>query len=127
MMSETETQSADRGHVVVGAAIVLLGLAFLADQSGAWHLTLSSRMWPFILLFMGLARMAWPRQRDGRPSSRRGGVWLLSIGIWGLISEYRLFGLHYGSSWPLLVVAAGINMVWRAFDEPKAPGRLREN
>ncbi len=53
-----------------------------------------------------------------------GAVWLLFLGAWGLVNEYRLFGLHYGHSWPVLLIGAGALIVWRAMDPaPPAPVR----
>ena len=114
------------GPVLFGAALILVGLAFLADQADLIHVTLSERMWPFILLFFGLVRLFVPGYRHGRRRPRRGAVWLLSIGIYGLVSEYRLFGLDYATSWPLLIVAAGLNMVLKSFEAPCAR-RVRES
>jgi hypothetical protein len=42
---------------------------------------------------------------------------LTAVGVWGLISEARLFGFDYSTSWPLLIIAAGMIMVWRAFED----------
>jgi hypothetical protein len=44
-------------------------------------------------------------------------MWLLFVGGWGLLNEYRLFGIHYGHSWPILLIGAGVLMVWRAMDQ----------
>ena len=74
-------------------------------------------------MFFGTVRMLAPGYRDGRRHSRRSGLWLLAIGVWGTVSEFQLFGLGYSISWPLLVIAAGINTVWRAF-EPECVGRV---
>jgi hypothetical protein len=114
------------GHVLLGAALILLGLAFLADQADVIHVTISERMWPFIPLFFGLVRLFAPGYRHGRRRPRRGAVWLLSIGLYGLVSQYRLFGLDYSTSWPLLIVAVGLNMVLKSFDAPCARA-VREN
>ena len=114
------------GHLLLGAALILVGLAFLADQADLIHVTISERIWPFFPLFYGLVRLFAPGYRNGRRRPRRGAVWLLSIGIYGLISQYRLFGLDYSTSWPLLIVAAGLNMVLKSFEAPCARP-LREN
>ena len=127
MTSERQDRGVDVGHMVIGFVVLVIGVGFLIGQMGIVHVRVSSRLWPLILVVMGLARVVWPRARDGQKPTRRGGIWLLSIGIWGLISEFRLFGLHYGTSWPLLIIAAGINMVWRAFEEPQTPRPVREN
>ena len=113
-------------HIVLGAALILLGLAFLADQADLIHIALSERIWPFIPLVCGLMRLLAPGYANGRRRPRRGGVWLLSIGLYGLISQYRWFGLDYSTSWPLLIVAAGLNMVLKSFEAPCARP-VREN
>ena len=60
-----------------------------------------STIWPLILIAMGVARLAdTGASRDCK--SPRSGAWLLYIGLWGLISEFHLFGLDYRTSWPLL-------------------------
>ena len=73
--------------------------------------------WPFVLIVMGAARMVngpdvSPRERG----KRRSGVWLIVVGLWGLVNEWRVFGLSYGTSWPLLVMASGAMMVWRSLE-----------
>lgn len=113
-------------HLFVGAALILVGLALLADQITWWDFRISAHFWPFILLILGAARLIAPGYKNGCRRSRRSGVWLLSIGVWGTISEFQLFGLDYSTSWPLLIVAAGLNMVWRSF-EPRSLPQTREN
>jgi hypothetical protein len=45
---------------------------------------------------------------------RRHGFWLITIGVWLLISFFEVFGLGFGETWPLLLIAAGISSVWQA-------------
>ena len=107
-----------RSRVLLGLALMLLGAAFLADRLDLWHLELSSHFWPFIPLLIGLARVIDPPVSRRGHRSRRGGMWLIYVGVWGLISEFHLFGLDYHDSWPLLIIAAGLNIVWRSFEPP---------
>ena len=76
-------------------------------------------LWPWVLVALGLARLS-DRSTDanGCTRGRRSGAWLLLIGGWGLLNEYRIFGIHYGHSWPILVIGAGAMVVWRALDHP---------
>jgi hypothetical protein len=30
-----------------------------------------------------------------------------------------VLGLDYNTSWPLLIVGAGIGIIWRAFEDPR--------
>jgi LiaF transmembrane domain len=117
--TQPRSQHTDRSpQVVVGLLIMLLGFGFLFDRMDVWHVHLSAHFWPLFPLFFGVARVLdGPRvTRRGRPV--RNGVWLICIGIWGLISEFQIFGLDYETSWPLLIVAAGLNMVWRSLERP---------
>ena len=109
----------DNGHVLLGAALILIGLAFMADRVDWLEFEFSPHAWPYVPLALGMLRLLWPH--------RRAAVWLLGIGLYGLVSEYGWFGLHYGSSWPLLIIVAGINMVWRALEQPQPPKAIREN
>ena len=111
------------GHLLVGAALIVVGLAFLADQLTWWDFRISEHFWPVILLFLGSVRVLFPGYKNGCQRSRRGGVWLLSIGLWGAISEFELFGLDYSTSWPLLIVAVGLNMVMKSFAAPDIHAR----
>ena len=105
-------------RILIGLAIVLVGFAMLVQRNDGWGLHLDLRWWPFLLIILGLARMAVPGERGGRRRSRRGGFWLLAVGVWGVISEMQLFGFDYSTSWPLLVIAVGVNIVWRSMDPP---------
>lgn len=113
-------------RVLLGLALMLLGAGFLAHRLDLWHVELSSHFWPFLPLLIGLVRVIDPPVRRGGHRSRRGGMWLIYVGIWGLISEFRLFGLDYHDSWPLLIIAAGLNIVWRSF-EPRCARSTQEN
>src|SRR5688572_10136127 len=106
-------------QVFFGLAIVFVGLALLFDQIGWRDFRLWTRLWPLLLLLMGGAKLL--DSVGGRGRSPRGGLWLIYVGLWGLISEFQLFGLDYTTSWPLLIVAAGLNIVWKSFEAPGAP------
>ena len=116
-MQEQEERP-NHGRILVGVAIVAVGLVMLIDRTGLADIHLSGRYWPFILIALGLARMFDPPRRDWR-GSRRSGGWLLWVGAWGLVSEFHVLGLDYATSWPLLVIGVGIGMVWRACADPR--------
>lgn len=42
-----------------------------------------------------------------------GGIWLIGVGVWMLVSQMHFFGLNFHTSWPLLVVLGGIIIVIR--------------
>src|SRR3954447_7762196 len=108
-----------RARIVFGLMVILFGAMALLEPLGRWWgVALDVHIWPFILMFLGLARFAnYPEDRG----SLRSGVWLILIGVWGVVNEYRIFGIHYTRSWPLLVIFAGLMIVWRAIELSTEP------
>jgi LiaF transmembrane domain len=108
--SKTNVDSSPRTIVqlVTGATLVLAGIAlFLANLDllelrGVW------RYWPLVLIGVGVNKLI----RPGDKKNTDEGVWLCMIGAWLLISNLKLFGLGFGKSWPLLILAIGISIVW---------------
>jgi hypothetical protein len=128
MNTEMRGRPRNPGRIVGGIAVVLVGLSMLANQIGYGDgLHLSGRYWPLILIAIGIVQIAEVSERDGRPQSRRKGVWLLFLGAWGLVNEFHAFGLDYGTSWPLLIIGAGVLMVWRAVENPAGRGPVQEH
>ena len=110
------TRRADTGQIVVGLIILAMGGMLLLDRVAPGNYALRS-WWPFVLIVMGAARMVeGPGLSRRDRGKRRSGVWLIVVGLWGLVNEWRLFGLSYGTSWPLLVMASGAMMVWRSLE-----------
>jgi hypothetical protein len=104
-------------RVVFGLMVMALGLLLLLDRLEVITFELSTRLWPWVPILASVARMISPgHHADGRPRKRAPGVWLLFVGVWGLINEYRVYGLYYPTSWPLLMVGGGLMLVWGAFD-----------
>lgn len=117
MRSAAPEESDDR-HLLFGLALILIGIAFLLDRFGV--LDVSPRYWPFILVFLGLVRLVFPRRSRRAGRSRRPGVLLIALGSWGLASEFHVLGLTYETSWPLLIVIWGLMLVWKFFEGPPA-------
>ena|SRR5687767_9659739 len=120
VMGHGDDRETRTNQALTGVVLVIVGIAILAGRMDIWEIQIRREMWPWIPIAIGLVRFLVPPLREGR-RSRRGGAWLIYIGIWGLISEYALYDLGYRTSWPLLVVGAGLNMVWRALEQ--APRR----
>jgi hypothetical protein len=102
-----------------GLVLVALGVVFSLDEINVLKVEGLWRYWPLILIVMGISKILTPGERGRR------GIWLLLIGSWALVGTFGLFGLGWGSSWPLLLVAVGLSIVWQAiFERPDtAPQR----
>jgi cell wall-active antibiotic response 4TMS protein YvqF len=117
------------GSIAGGLIVLTLGVAMLLDRSGAADIRTGHLIAPLVLIAIG-AMIAFDRativcgRRDPvtRRPKRRGdslsGLWLIGIGAWMMVSELHLFGLTYGTSWPLVVVLGGVMMVVRGALEP---------
>lgn len=116
------------GAVVAGLILLALGVSMLLDTTGILQVNAGRLVAPFILIAIGAAIVldkgaftAGYRSRDaeGRPRMRRrrgggiGGLWLIGVGTWMLVSQSHLFGMTFHTSWPLLMVLAGVMMVIR--------------
>jgi len=99
------------GRTVVGLFLLTLGALLLAGNLGFEVPRRIWSSWPFLLMALGLVKLFWP----GRPEERRGGFWLLVVGLYGWINVWHLFGLDGGSSWPIFLIAAGVTVAFEGF------------
>jgi hypothetical protein len=114
------------GAVAAGVILLALGVSFLLDPSGLmWYHTT-----PLVLIAVGalmvIGRTARPDSVPDhvvndkvRPSCDRinysGGLWLIGIGAWMLVSQNHLWGLSFATSWPLFLVFMGLMIVVRGW------------
>jgi hypothetical protein len=106
--------AANRARILFGLIVMLVGVMFMADRLDWMGFRLNVPLWPWLLALLGVARIG-----DGGgngQSLNRSGMWLLAVGAWGLVTEYRLLGVSYGRTWPLLVIITGVFVIWRALD-----------
>ncbi|MEN3338780.1 MAG: hypothetical protein V7647_2456 [Acidobacteriota bacterium] len=120
MTTDIEAPHRNNGRIVAGIAVILAGLSMLADRTGFYDVHLSGRYWPLILIALGILKLTDRPRADRRHRSSRSGVWLIGLGVWGLLSEFHVFGFDFHNSWPLLVIAAGVLIVSRASETPAA-------
>jgi hypothetical protein len=110
----------NRDRVIAGLLVMLVGTALLADRLDWAGFHLNVPIWPWVVLLLGLGRLGRPRvDTSGRLFVNRTGLWFIFLGVWGLVNEYRLFGLHYRQTWPLLLIGAGALIVWHAANPPQ--------
>jgi len=126
---ENGRRGARPGVVAGGAMLLAVGLAMLLSTSGVVDVAAGQLVGPFVLITLGTliliekgAVVAGCRERsaDGTPRlrlRRRGGstagLWLIGIGVWMMVSQLHLWGLSYGTSWPLFLILSGIVLLVR--------------
>jgi hypothetical protein len=117
MSDQEESTRRDSGPIIVGLLLTFIGLAMLADRTGISGIHLTGKLWPFVMIAFGLARLlAPPAAKNGQRPSRWTGIWFIYLGLWFFVNEFHVLGLWYHTSWPLLLVGTGIGMIWRAIE-----------
>jgi len=110
-----------RGHgipgMVWGGILILVGLAFLLDHMGIISVERLWRFWPMILVFAGVMNML-SRER------RFWGVLLLLAGGFLQLNQLGIAHFGWGDFWPLVVIAAGILIMWGSIGTRKSPRAL---
>ncbi|OGF13177.1 MAG: hypothetical protein A2W00_13965 [Candidatus Eisenbacteria bacterium RBG_16_71_46] len=101
-----ETGSRVTKSMVWGTFLIALGALMLLERLGVLAVPPATRLWPAILIALGVARFA-----EGRVGA--GLTWMLAGG-WLLACGFGWLGLTFGNSWPLLLVALGVGIVVRA-------------
>jgi predicted tellurium resistance membrane protein TerC len=95
----------------IGIFLLIVGVALLLENFNILNVGPVWRFWPVIIIAIGLGRLL-DAQVTGEYQKA---FWMLFIGGWLLISELHVFGLHYGNSWPILLIGIGIGMLWKSF------------
>lgn len=119
--NESRERRRTASRFVFGAFLMGIGGLLIADNlgldvpAGVWS------YWPFLLIGLGVAKLALD-EGDGRG----GGFWLLVAGVYGWLSVFRVAGLHWGSAWPVFLLAAGLWIVIGRAVCGSAPARLEE-
>lgn len=116
---ETTQRRVLADKLVIGVALIAVGIAGFLGALDVFHIRDVWRLWPLILIVIGLANEA-----EAIRNRRSDGGWvLLAIGIWFLIGNFHLFGLSHGRAMPVAVVVAGASIALHAIiDRPAARG-----
>ena len=105
-------------HLIIGLAIVLIGLGLLVDQMGILPIGDIWRFWPVILIVMGISKVAESPVSGGKLWG--GFMFLLGCGF--LADNLHLFHFSFNIIWPLLIIYFGAMMLYRSMGAPGSGG-----
>ncbi len=110
-------------QLVIGLAVIIVGVVFTLGNLGLIHTRDYLRFWPVLIIALGLAKLV---DSTGTPG-RFAGVVITLVGGMLLLNNLAVVRFRIWDYWPLLLVALGISIVWQAFGRDsgitKDPGR----
>lgn len=105
------------GAVAAGGVLLALGVLLLLDTTGTVRVQAGQLIAPMVMIAIGASILLDGSCAPSAPGRHRprgtSGFWLIGIGVWMLVSQTHLFGLSYGTSWPLLLIMMGLMMAIR--------------
>jgi hypothetical protein len=116
------SQSRSGGQLFLGLLLIGMGLLFLADNLYNLDIGPIWRYWPFLLVLLGIQSLFNASDRDGIG----GGVWLIFIGLWLYVSLNHVWGLGFSDSWPFLIIAWGVSVIWKSLLPRRTKGQQQE-
>jgi predicted membrane protein len=102
--------SAVNPAVLSGVALIVVGGLLLLSQMGIIHDWFS--FWAAAFFFVGLLNVV--QSEKARPW----GFLLMGVGVLFELDQLGYVRIRFETYWPLLVIAAGGMMIWRAFQAP---------
>jgi hypothetical protein len=103
---EQNKRTRETRRMIWGLFLIALGGLLLLERFGPWGLPNVGQLWPVALFVFAVICLV-----DGRPG---GALTLAGLGTWFLAVEFHWYGLDWGNSWPLALVAVGLGIVVRA-------------
>jgi predicted membrane protein len=97
-----------------GIILIALGIVFLLGHMGILDTREIWKFWPVILIVVGLVKFFKER-------SQVGGALTVVIGALFLLNQLGFLKLSWGTLWPVVLIAAGVAMIWSRFEMPKFP------
>jgi putative Mn2+ efflux pump MntP len=96
-----------RKQVMWGLLLIGFGAAVLLDRMDMFEFHDMWHYWPLILTVFGINKMI------GFPTAKEfcSGLWLTSLGVWLFANFEHLYGLEWQTSWPILIIVLGVNLI----------------
>ena len=111
-------------QLILGLLILVVGIIFTLDNLDVVEAERFVAFWPAGLIIIGASKVWHARTVHG---SYLGGVLFIVAGTWMLLRRLGFVDVHILSLWPLLLVVAGILVVWQSIRGPRLHGEVVNN
>jgi hypothetical protein len=98
------------GRMTIGLIFIGFGAVMLLTRLDILYLDWHWTYWPLIFIIIGLVKIGNATQRHDLGD----GIWWLFIGSWLFVSVNHVWGLSFHNSWPILLIALGIRMIYKS-------------
>lgn len=103
------------GQMVVGLGVIAVGMLFLLDNLGIIEFDYAFQLWPVIFILAGVLKFTQSTSSGGRAA---GGIFI-ALGLVLLLKGLGFIYLSWRVLAPLLMIAAGLLVVFRSARERK--------
>jgi hypothetical protein len=100
-MTDANDVETRKGNIVIGATLILTGVAIVLDRAGVLQWRDQWTLWPIILGGIGLARFL-----QSPPGEPKQGLLFLTAAVWLFLAEAGVTSL--ADSWPMAIIALGL-------------------
>lgn len=118
----THRTTGGRIRIAVGGILVVFGILLIMSNVGILEDIPMHDYWPTFLVVLGLLRMVGAPRRPGPPD----GYWMVVIGLWLQWSVLHLYNLGFRDTWPVLIVAWGVSILWESLERKTLTTRHEE-
>ena len=111
---QTVQRNARPPGMATGIVLIALGTLFLLGHMGILDTGRLWKFWPLIIVVVGLVKFFHER-------SQLAGAITVVIGVLLQLSQLGYVQWSWGMVWPVILIAAGIAMIWSRFEMPQIP------
>jgi predicted membrane protein len=109
-----QTQRCNRGPVIGAVVFIVVGTVLMLEKLGYLPYGFALHFWPMIFVVIGILKLVYA---GGRPT----GAVLIGLGVILQLNEMGITHLNLWDLWPVLIIVAGIAMLWQALHK-ESPG-----
>jgi hypothetical protein len=99
-------------QVLMGVLVIAMGVLFLLDNLGFIDFRPAVAFWPTLLIVVGLVKLF----DTAAPNNYLVGGVMVAVGAVMMLNRLGFFYVSWHTMWPLLLIAAGVLFLLRAFD-----------
>ena len=107
----THTHHRSNGSLVAGIVLLTVGFVLMLQNFDVFYIGSVWSYWMFIPVIIGIVKL-------GTANSKKDfgeGIWWIFIGLWLYVSIKHVYGLDFSDTWPALIIAWGVSIIWKSF------------